>query len=123
MRHVSAVVFGLLLVSAASTFAAEVTGVLVDEACYVKEKAAGSNSQLKGEDVACAQSCAKNGNSVALVTEKGDVYQVMAMGALSSEKNAKLVPHMTHKVVLTGDVVDGKDGKKMIHATALKMVQ
>jgi hypothetical protein len=47
----------------------------------------------------------------------------MAMGALSGEKNAKLVPHMTHKVVLTGDVVDGKDGKKMIHATALKMVK
>ena len=30
---------------------------------------------------------------------------------------------MTHKVVLTGDVVDGQDGKKMIHATALKMVK
>ena len=76
MRYVSAVVLGLLLVSTASTFAAEVTGVPVDEACYVKEKAA----------VACAQSCTKNGNSVALVTEKGDVYQVMAMGALSSAR-------------------------------------
>jgi hypothetical protein len=123
MRNVSALALGLLLLSATSTLAAEVTGVLVDEACYIKEKAAGTNSQLKGEDVACAQSCAKSGNSVALVTDKGEVYQVMAMGALAGDKNAKLVPHMTHKVVLTGDLVDGKDGKKMIHATALKMVK
>src|SRR5262245_28578898 len=123
MKQISLVVIGMLLLSASSAFAAEVTGVLVDEACYLKEKASGSNAQLKGEDVACAQSCAKNGNTVALVTEKGDVYQVMAMGSLAGDKNAKLVPHMTHKVVLTGDVVEAKDGKKMIHATALKMVK
>ncbi len=123
MKHVSVFVLGLLLLSTASARAAELTGVLVDEACYIKEKAAGTNSQLKGEDVACAQSCAKSGNSVALVTEKGDVYQVMTMGALAGEKNAKLVPHMTHKVVLTGDIIEGKDGKKMIHATALTMAK
>jgi hypothetical protein len=123
MRHITLAALGVLLLSVASAYAGELTGTLVDEACYLKEKASGSNAQLKGEDVACAQACAKSGNSVALVTDKGDVYQVMTMGALAGEKNAKLVPHMTHKVTLTGDVVEGKDGKKMIHATALKMVK
>lgn len=109
---VAAVVLGAG-VSAAT--AAEVTGMLVDKGCYSKEKG-------PEKDVACAQSCVKDGGAVALVTEKGEVYDVMAMGSLSGEKNAKLVPHMLHTVTLTGDVVESKDNTKMIHATALKMV-
>ncbi len=71
----------------------------------------------------CAQACAKKGGTVALVTEKGEVYDVMTMGDLSGESNAKLVPHMSHTVTLTGDVVDSADKKsKMIHASALKMI-
>jgi len=46
------------------------------------------------------------------------------MGSLAGDKNAKLVPHMSHTVTLTGTVVNGAAGKpKMIHATALKMAQ
>jgi hypothetical protein len=108
----AAVMLGMS-VSAAS--AAEVTGVLVDKGCYEKEK-------VIEKDAACAQACVKDGGAVALVTEKGDVYDVMAMGSLAGEKNAKLVPHMTHTVTLTGDVVESKDKTKMIHATALKMI-
>ena len=105
-----------------SAFAAEVTGVLVDLACYSKDKANTTNAH-KGMGETCAQACAKKGGTVALVTEKGDVYEVMTMGSLAGENNAKLVPHMSHTVTLTGDVVDSKDKKtKMIHATALKMV-
>ena len=105
-----------------SAFAAEVTGVLVDLACYSKDNANTTNAH-KGMGETCAQACAKKGGTVALVTEKGDVYEVMTMGSLAGENNAKLVPHMSHTVTLTGDVVDSKDKKtKMIHATALKMV-
>jgi hypothetical protein len=47
----------------------------------------------------------------------------MTMGGLAGENNAKLVPHMSHTVTLTGDVMDAKDKKtKMLHATALKMI-
>jgi len=112
MLMVAAVVLGIG-VSAAT--AAEVTGVLVDKTCYMKEK-------VIEKDAACAQACVKDGGTVALVTEKGDVYDVMAMGSLAGDKNAKLVPHMTHTVTLTGDVVESKDKTKMIHATALKMI-
>lgn len=115
---IAAIVLGI----ATSAFAAEVTGVLVDLACYTKDKANTTNAH-KGMGETCAQACAKKGGTVALVTEKGDVYEVMTMGGLAGENNAKLVPHMSHTVTLTGDVVDSKDKKtKMIHATALKMI-
>jgi hypothetical protein len=115
---IAALVFGITT----SAFAAEVTGVLVDLACYTKDKANTTNAH-KGMGETCAQACAKKGGTVALVTEKGEVYEVMTMGGLAGENNAKLVPHMSHTVTLTGDVVDSKDKKtKMIHATALKMI-
>ncbi len=114
---ITAIVFGL----GASASAAEITGVLVDKACYTQDKANTTNAH-KGMGDTCAQACAKKGGTVALVTEKGEVYDVMTMGSLAGENNAKLVPHMSHTVTLTGDVVDSADKKtKMIHATALKM--
>ena len=121
MKRTIAVLAALMvLMVAGSALAAEVTGVLVDEACYTKDKANTTNAH-KGMGETCAQACAKKGNTVALVTEKGDVIEVMPMGDLAGDNNAKLVPHMSHKVTLTGDVMDVK-GKKMIHASALKMI-
>src|SRR4029079_16855784 len=120
MNRLTAVMAAMVLGCAASAYAADVTGVLVDEACYTKDKANTTNAH-KGMGETCAQDCAKKGNQVALVTEKGEVYEVMPMGDLAGDKNAKLVPHMSHKVTLTGDVMDS-GGKKMIHATALKMI-
>ena len=115
---IAAMVFGL----GAAASAAEITGVLVDKACYTKDKANTTNAH-KDMGESCAQACAKKGAPVALVTEKGEVYDVMTMGSLAGENNAKLVPHMSHTVTLTGDVVDSQDKKtKMIHATALKMI-
>jgi hypothetical protein len=110
---IAALVLGIGVSAAAA--ATDVTGVLVDKACYLKEK-------VIEKDPACAQACAKDGGAVALVTEKGEIYDVMVMGGLAGEKNAKLVPHMLHTVTLTGDVVESKDKSKMIHATALKMI-
>ena len=122
MKRISIMAAALVLMLSASAFAAEVTGVLVDLACYTKDKANTTNAH-KGMGETCAQACAKKGGTVALVTEKGDVYEVMTMGGLAGENNAKLVPHMSHTVTLTGDVMDSKDKKtKMIHATALKMI-
>jgi hypothetical protein len=122
MKRISITAAALVLILSASAFAAEVTGVLVDLACYTKDKANTTNAH-KGMGETCAQACAQKGGTVALVTEKGDVYEVMTMGGLAGENNAKLVPHMSHTVTLTGDVMDSKDKKtKMLHATALKMI-
>jgi hypothetical protein len=122
MKKISILIAVAVLGISASVYAAEVTGVLVDLACYTKDKANTTNAH-KGMGETCAQACAKKGGTVALVTEKGEVYEIMAMGSLSGENNAKLVPHMSHTVTLTGDVVDSRDKKtKMIHATALKTI-
>ena len=103
-------------------FAADVTGILVDEGCYMKDKANVGLAHA-GMSATCATDCATKGNQVAIVTKEGVVYEVMAMGTLAGDKNAKLVPHMTHTVTLTGEIADGAAGKpKMLHATALKMI-
>jgi hypothetical protein len=122
MKKLTTVVVALVLSWSVSSFAAEITGVLVDKACYTQDKANTTNAH-KGMGEACAQACAKKGGTVALVTAKGEVYDVMTMGALAGESNAKLVPHMSHTVTLTGDVVTSADKKtQMIHATELKMI-
>ena len=95
-----------------------ITGVFVDLACYTKDKANTANSH-KGMGETCAQDCAKKGLPPALVTADGKVYQIT--GDLTANNNAKIVPHMSHKMQLTGDVTE-KGGKLMISATELKML-
>jgi hypothetical protein len=102
----------------------ELTGVLVDKGCYTKDKA---NTGLahSGADggATCAQDCAKKGSPVAIVTDKGEVYEVTPVGPLAGENNTLLVPHMSHTVTLLGDVVTADDGTKVIRAAELKMVK
>jgi len=98
-----------------------VTGQLIDESCYKMDKSnTGVDHKMpKGDTKDCAIACAKGGRPVALVTSDGKVYTVT--GDLAAEKNAKLVPHLSHTVALTGDVTE-KDGKAMIAAANLKMI-
>src|SRR6266566_2563606 len=105
-----------LFVAAGPAFAADVsiTGELVDQTCYVKDKTA--NRGVAHQD--CATNCAMKGQTVAIVTDDGQVYAVA--GDLTKDKNMILAPHMSHRVVLTGDVSE-KDGVKIINATTLKM--
>ncbi|MSO56569.1 MAG: hypothetical protein EXQ55_06565 [Acidobacteria bacterium] len=119
-KTISAVVVAVVLAGGAIAMAAPttVTGVLVDRACYTKDKANTTNEH-KGMGSTCATECAKKGQPVALVTDKGDVYTVT--GDLAAEMNKAMVGHMSHTVTLTGEVTDAA-GKKSIAATALKMV-
>lgn len=116
------VLFIVLAVAFAATplFAAVMTveGELVDHACFTGK---GATAGAGAAHASCAQACAKKGQAVALVAADGAVY--MLSGELTAENNAKLVPHMSHKVALTGDVTE-KDGVKTIAvaATGLKMV-
>ena len=93
-----------------------VKGELVDQACYMKDK-----KNVGASHKECADTCAKKGQPVAIVTADGKVYQVT--GGIAADKNAKLAPHMTHTVEITGDVTE-KDGKMTIaaEAGALKMI-
>jgi len=109
---VAAFVVGL----GAPIFAATETvkGEVIDLTCYMKDK-----KNVGASHKECADKCAKDGAPLGLVTADGKVY--MVTGGLAAEKNAKLAPHVTHTVEITGDVTE-KDGKMMIAADSLKMV-
>jgi hypothetical protein len=112
------------IVLAAGTFAmaapTTVTGVLVDRACYTKDKA-NTKMEHAGMGATCAADCAKKGQPVALVTSAGEVYTVT--GEVAADMNAKLVPHMSHTMALTGEVTDVKGVKTItVAAAGLKMV-
>lgn len=114
-----------VLAMAAPVFADTVRGQLVDQACYKMDPKAnvGVNHVMKSGPVTdCAIACAKKGSPVALVTAKGEVYQVT--GDIAAEMNKALVGHMSHTVELTGDVTKEKDGsmKLAVGTTGLKMI-
>jgi len=115
----SAVILTMVMssVAGAETF----KGHIVDQACYLKNKAdnVGKDHKMPAETKGCAVACAKQGNPLALLTADGTVYQIA--GELADDKNAKLIPHISHTVEITGDTM-GSGDKMMIHASALKMV-
>jgi hypothetical protein len=124
MRQIFAgAIVSAFVCAGASAFAAveTVTGQLVDQSCYTMNKSnTGVDHKMpKGDTKDCAIACAKAGQPVALVTSDGKVYTVT--GDLAADKNAKLVPHMSHTVALTGDVTES-GGKMTIAATNLKMI-
>ncbi|PYU24636.1 MAG: hypothetical protein DMG30_08020 [Acidobacteria bacterium] len=124
MRKLCAVfaVAGLVFALGASAFAATqtITGQLIDQTCYKANKAnTGVDHKMPEDTPGCATTCAKMGQPVALLTADGKVYTVT--GDLAANNNAKLIPHMSHKVELTGDVTE-KGSTMTIAASSLKMI-
>ena len=122
MRKLFAAVTAAAFVVAlgAPAFAKEMTvkGQIVDQGCYLKDKANTGNNH--GDKTDCATMCAKKGAPMAIVTEDGKVYQLG--GGLAADSNAKIVPHVSHTVEVTGDVTE-KDGKMTIVSDTLKMLK
>ena len=79
------VVFGF---AAASMFAADVTGYIVDKNC-AKNKAMLGNEE-------CAKTCLGKGAPAVLATEDGKIYTITNQDKVKS--------HAGHKVTLTGKV-------------------
>jgi hypothetical protein len=98
-----------------------VKGKIVDQACYTKDMKAnaGKDHKMPQDVTDCATACAKKGQPLALLTEDGKLYQIT--GGLAADMNAKLIPHISHTVEVTGDVTE-KEGKKMIASADLKMI-
>ena len=102
------------LTAAAFAKTETIKGEIVDQTCYMKDK-----KNMGASHKECAETCAKKGAPMALLTSDGKLYQIT--GGLAADSNAKLVPHVTHTVEITGDVTE-KEGKMMIAADSLKMV-
>ena len=122
MRKVlaAAVAATFVVTLGASLFAKEMTvkGQVVDQTCYMKDKA--NNGADHGDMKDCASVCAKKGAPLAILTEDGKLYTIT--GGLAADKNAKLVPHVSHTVEITGDVSEN-DGKMSIAADKLTMLK
>jgi hypothetical protein len=115
-------VFVVALAAPAFAKTETVKGQIVDQSCYMMDKAnnKGADHKMpKGDTKDCAVSCAKAGRPMALLTDEGKVYEIS--GGLAADKNAKIVPHVSHTVEITGDVME-HDGKMMIMADSLKMI-
>jgi len=97
-----------------------VSGVLVDEACYMENKANTKerHAMKSGPVETCATSCAKKGKPVALVTTDNRKYVVI--GQYTANKNQILIPYMAHTVKLTGDVTTNRDGSATISVVSIK---
>jgi len=111
------------LASPASAKMETVTGVLVDQACYLADRANTKQKHVmkNGPVDNCATTCAKKGETVAVVTPAGKMYVVI--GQYTANKNRILVGYMTHTVAMTGDVSTGRDGSTTISAISIKDVQ
>ena len=98
-----------------------VKGKIVDVSCYNMDKAnnAGKDHKMPQDVTDCATACAKKGAPMAVLTDDGKLYQIT--GGLAADMNAKLIPHISHTVEVTGDVTE-KEGKKMIASADLKMI-
>ncbi len=94
---------------------------VIDQTCYMKDKAsnAGKYHKMAADVKDCAVACAKKGAPMALLTSDGKVYQIT--GDLAANMNEKIVPHVAHTVEITGDVTT-KGGKNTISAGALTMI-
>jgi type 1 fimbria pilin len=119
----AAAVATFVLALSAPAFAADMTvkGQVVDQTCFLKDKAnTGNDHGNMGDMKDCATICAKKGQPMAILTEDGKLYQIT--GGLAADKNAKLIAHISHTVEITGDVTE-KDGKMSIAADTLKMIK
>jgi hypothetical protein len=121
-KYLGAAFAGLAIMAAVAPACAKtetVTGQVIDLYCYSRDKAATGMDHRDGRE--CALACIKwEGQPVGLLTADGKVYQLA--GPLVGHNNAKVAPHLTHTVTVTGDVVD-RDGIMTITATDLTMVK
>ena len=116
----SAAAFVLVLVAPAYAATETITGKLIDQSCYTKNKEnTGADHKMPQDVAGCAAMCAKKGMPLALLTTDGKIYTVA--GGLAADMNAKLVPHISHTIAITGDVVT-KNGEMTITSDALKMI-
>jgi hypothetical protein len=118
MKKLSLGVGGVLLAVAMAlpAYAADpvtVTGELIDVSC-------GSAKKSGPDHKACAESCAKRGEPVAVFAKDG-MYVIT--GKLTAEKNAKLIEFMAKQVTVTGEVTKDKDGKLSIAADSIALAK
>ncbi len=110
-------IIGAAVAASAAPSDKEVTlkGEVIDQPCY-------DSGGKKGEaHKACALSCAKRGNQMAILEDGSNaVYSIT--GDYAANKNEKLVPYVAETVEVKGTVTE-KDGKKWLNITSIKKAE
>lgn len=107
---------GLRAEDAAPTIKGEkitVKGEIIDMWCYMEGGDKGA------EHKKCAQACAKSGNPVGILDEKGNVYTLMGGQKDHQPAHTILVEKMADTVTIEGTMVE-KGGTKVIFVTVIK---
>ena len=122
LAGLAAAAFVMLLISPIFAAVETVTGKIVDQSCYLKDKVnnTGVDHKMPADVAACALACAKKGRPMALLTADGKVYELG--GGLAANMNEKLVGHVSHTVTVSGEVTKKPDGSMAIASDAVKMV-
>ena len=108
----------LLLLGVTTTFAepkgetVKIKGEVIDLWCYLEGGDPGA------EHKSCAVSCAKAGNPIGLLTEKGEVYVMMGIKDHQPGKDV-LIEKMAETVTVEGTLVK-KGGTQVIYVSAVK---
>ena len=89
-----------------------VKGEVVDLWCYLEGGDHGAGHKE------CAVSCAKAGNPIGLVTEKGDIYVMMGIKDHQPGKDV-LISKMAETVTIEGTLVK-KGGTQVIYVSSVK---
>jgi hypothetical protein len=115
MRKILSLVGAVAFVASVAmpAFAADtVKGKLIDSVCFAKN---GAKAAAAGHD-ACNMKCAKNGNTLAVFTADGTVYNIT--GDYAANKNEKLIEFVNKDVTVEGTVSEA-NGTKSIDATSI----
>lgn len=108
----------LLLLGVTPTFAepkgetVKVKGEVIDLWCYLEGGDHGA------EHKSCAVSCAKAGNPIGLLTEKGEIYVMMGIKDHQSGKDV-LIDKMAETVTVEGTLVK-KGGTQVIYVSTVQ---
>lgn len=89
-----------------------VKGEVIDVWCYLEGGDKGA------EHKKCAVTCAKAGNPIGLLTEKGDVYVLVGIKDHDADRDA-LIKKMAETVSVEGTLVK-KGGTQVIYVSAMK---
>ena len=93
-----------------------IKGEVVDVSCYLAHGSKGMGESHK----TCAESCAKNGSPLGILTKDGKLYVSVLPDDHSTGPNAKLIDHVSHTVEATG-IVRSKGGVNGIMITKVEM--
>lgn len=114
---IALMLIGASIAASAAPTDKEVTlkGEVIDQPCY-------DGKSGKGEaHKACALSCAKRGNQLAILEDGSNtVYSIS--GDYSANKNEKLIPYVAEIVEVKGTVSE-KDGHKWVNVTSIKKAE